>query len=229
MVYRKKRKSEKVGRIRLVIFDVDGTLVNAYAAVARSVNFLMDTLGLPHVRKKDIIAAVGWGEHHLLAQFIPAASLDKAVALYRLHHADSLRRNSSLLPGARHLLKSLKKKGCILAIASNRSMRFTRLLLRILGIAGYFDCILCRDKVANPKPHPEILLKIMRRLHISRQETIFVGDMTVDIEAGKRAGVRTVAVTTGSSSRRSLKALKPWRIIHALDQVLSLFDEDIVR
>ena len=65
----------------------------------------------------------------------------------------------------------------------------------------------------RPKPYPDMLWAIARRLNLDRIEVLYVGDMTIDVNCGHRAGVRVVAVTTGSSSKKELKDLKPWRII----------------
>jgi phosphoglycolate phosphatase-like HAD superfamily hydrolase len=123
------------------------------------------------------------------------------------------------LPGARGILKFLKGKGHKLAIASNRPTKFTLIILKVLGILQLFDVVLCADKAGKPKPYPDILWAIARRLCIEKPEILYVGDMTIDVECAHRAGVRMVAVATGSSSIKELKELKPWRIIGKMDQL----------
>ncbi|MDD5348185.1 MAG: HAD family hydrolase [Candidatus Omnitrophica bacterium] len=209
-------------KFKLVIFDLDGTLVNAYAAIAGSFNFTMRKIGRPLQRPAVIRAAVGWGDRNLLRPFVKPQNLDRALAIYRRHHAASLVRYSRLYAGAKRLLTWLKKNGYKLAVASNRPTRFSRILMRHLGIAGYFDYCLCADKLDKGKPHPLMLRRIMQRLAVLPEETLYVGDMVIDARAGRRARVKTAIVTTGSSSRTEIARLKPWRIIGSLNGLRGL-------
>jgi len=203
--------------IRLIIFDLDGTLVDAYPAISESFNFTMARLGYPSRSGLTIRKAVGWGDRNLLRPFVKSKDLESALALYRGHHSRSLLRKSRLIRGVPRLLKRLKQKGYLLAVASNRPTRFSRIIVRHLRLDRYLDYLLCADRLAYMKPHPEILMRIMRRLKADRRQTLFVGDMTVDAEAGRRAGVATVIVTTGSSSSQEIRRReKSCRIIRSL-------------
>jgi phosphoglycolate phosphatase len=199
--------------IRLIIFDLDGTLIDAFAAVTESVNYTLSRLGYPPVHGERIKRSVGWGEVHLLGCFVKRRDMAQAARIYRRHHPASLRRGTKLLPGARQVLRRLRKQGYGIAIASNRAKRFTALIVQHLGISGDIDFSLCRDQVARPKPYPDMVKKILERFGLTRGEALFVGDMVVDIVAGRRAGIPTVAVLTGSCRRRELAAAKPYRII----------------
>jgi len=203
---------------------LDGTLVDAYNAVDQSVNFVLGRLGRRPAGKKAIVRAVGWGERHLLAQFVPPGELDRAAGMYRRHHAAALKKQTRLLPGARRLLKTLRRRGLKVAIASNRAIRFTRLILKRLEVAQYVDMVRCRDQVPRPKPHPDVLRDILKSLKVPPAQALFVGDMTVDLQAGRRAGVKTLAVTTGSSSKKELAACKPWRMARGLKEVEALIE-----
>ena len=206
----------KITDVRLVIFDLDGTLVNAYPAIIESFNYAMRTGGYPVQAPGIIRAAVGWGDKNLIAPFVRAQDLKRVLAAYRRHHRESLRRKSRLLKGARSVLARLKRESIKLAVASNRPTRFSRILIRHLKIAGYFDYVLCSDRLKNIKPHPEILRKIMRRLKVGPRHTVFVGDMVIDAQAGRGARVKTIIVSTGSSSRAAIARTKPYAVIKSL-------------
>ena len=203
----------KLSGIRLIIFDLDGTLINAYPAIIRSFNHAMRSLGYPAQPAGIIRRAVGWGDKNLLSPFVAKQDLEKALALYRRHHAKSLVLYSRLFPGVKALLSSLKKKDFILAVASNRPARFSHILLRHLGIRWYFDSVLCGDKITHMKPHPQILKTIMAKFGIKPLQTIYVGDMFIDAQTGRRAKVRTIMVPTGSSSMDELRKEHPFAII----------------
>lgn len=206
--------------IRLIIFDLDGTLIDAYRAIEKSFNFVMRALGLK-LRSPGIIRrSVGWGDVFLLKPFVPKKDLACALKLYRNHHKQSLVRNSRLYPKVRLLLRRIKAKRLKLAVASNRPTEFSLILLKHLGILRYFDYVLCGDKLKKGKPHPEILNRIIRRFKLKKDQVLYVGDMIIDAQAGKRAGVRTIIVTGGSSSREDIKKEKPAKIIGNIGQLV---------
>ncbi len=215
--------------IKLVIFDLDGTLVNAYPAVSRSVNHTLKSLGLPRRSHAEIKRSVGGGDRKLMAHFAGEAMADQAIAIYRPHHIRMLKRQGmvKLLPGAGGILKFLKKQGCLLAIASNRPTQFTHLILRKLGVWKFFDEVLCADKAKRPKPYPDILETIAKRLKIDKDDILYVGDMGIDVCCGREAGMRVVAVSTGSSSKKELKDLKPWAIIGRISQLREIIHRGV--
>ncbi|MGE5197867.1 MAG: HAD family hydrolase [Deltaproteobacteria bacterium] len=212
--------------IRLIIFDLDGTLVNAYPAIIRSFNYTMRRLKCPKQINGVIRRSVGWGDRNLLKPFLKEADLDKALSIYRRHHAQTLIKYTSVFPGARQVLSYLKKKGYKLAVASNRPTRFSNILMRHLGLQRYLDYSLCGDKVKHMKPNPEILNRIMHRLQVRPAQTLFVGDMFIDVQAGRRAGVKTIMLTTGSSTREELEKERPYRIIDKLTEIIRIISLD---
>ena len=200
-------------KIKLIIFDLDGTLIDAYAAIAKSFNFAMARFGYPRQSRLVIRRAVGWGDTHLLKFFVKAKDVAGVLGPYRRDHKTSLVKYSKVFPGVIRLLARLKAQGYKLAVASNRPTRFSLILIRHLGLRTYFDYVLCADKLKAGKPHPQILRRIMAKFSLKPANTLYVGDMVIDAQAGRRAGVKTVIVTTGSSSIREIKAEKPWKII----------------
>jgi phosphoglycolate phosphatase len=205
--------------IRLVIFDLDGTLVNAYPAVISSVNFTLESLGFPKKSAYTIKRAVGWGDRQLLVQFVGESLADKAIRLYRPHHQRALKKGVRFLPGAKEILQWAKANGLKTAIASNRPTRFTKEILVGLKAQKLFDDVLCADKAKKPKPAADMLIQICRKLKVSKQETLFVGDMTIDLNCGANARIKTVGIPTGSSQKKELKELNPYKIIATLNQL----------
>ncbi len=199
--------------IKLVIFDLDGTLVNAYAAINSSFNYVMRKLGLKPKSAGLIRRAVGWGDANLLKPYVGERNLELALSLYRRHHEHSLLKQSRLYPQVRPLLLKLKDKGYKLAVASNRPNKFSLILLRHLRIMEFFDYVLCADKLKRGKPDPEILNKIISRLAVRKSQVLYAGDMVIDAQAGRRAGIKTVIVTTGSNSLSEIKKERPFKII----------------
>lgn len=211
-----------VKNIKLIIFDLDGTLVDAYRAIIRSFNFAMQKLNYSKPDALTIRRAVGWGDENLLKPFINLKDLKKALILYRRHHKTALLRYSRLFPKVEMVLRQLKNKGYKLAIASNRPTKFSWILIRHLGLSKYFDYVLCKDKLKHGKPHPEILNKIIQRCSVKPGETLYVGDMAIDAQAARRAKVTAIIVTTGSSTALEIKKEKPYRIIPRITELLKI-------
>jgi len=212
-------------KIKLIIFDLDGTLVDAYAAVAASFNHALGSFGFPAQDDETIKRSVGWGDKILVSKFVPPEKVDQVLSVYRIHHRSALKSGTKFLPGAKQLLGWLKEEGYKLAIATNRPSRFTHIILKHLDVASFFASVVCADQVACPKPAPDCLERILKTCRLSREEALFVGDMTIDIETGKNGGVRTVAVVSGSSTEDELRNLQPSRIIHEISELQQVLRE----
>lgn len=208
--------------IKLIIFDLDGTLIDAYTAIDKSFNYVMHRLGLKPRNISTVRRLVGWGDLNLLKPYVWPEDLKHALSLYRAHHKHSLLKYSRLYPYARSLLKQLKEKGYKLAVASNRPSRFSRILLKHLKINGFFDYVLCADQSKRGKPHPEMLNKIVKRFGLKKSQALYVGDMAIDAQAGRSAKINTVIVTSGSSSKAEIKKEQPFRVIPAISLLQGL-------
>lgn len=208
--------------IKLVIFDLDGTLVNAYPAITKSFNYTMAKVGAKLQSAKVIKQAVGSGDSNLLAPFVSRSKLAQALAIYRRHHRRFLAGDCRVFKGVYEVLDNLKKGGYKMAVASNRPSEFSLILIRCLKLKKYFDYVLCADKLKYGKPNPMILKKIMWRIGAKPSETIYVGDMTIDARTGRRAGVKTIIVTTGSSTKSEVSAEQPAFIIQEISRLPKL-------
>ncbi|OGX25431.1 MAG: hypothetical protein A3J51_04400 [Omnitrophica WOR_2 bacterium RIFCSPHIGHO2_02_FULL_45_21] len=202
--------------IKLVIFDLDGTLVDAYEAIIKSVNFTLGKMSYPEASGLMIRRAVGWGDKKLLGFFVKEEDIESALVVYRRHHRLSLKSSTKLLPYADEILQYLTENGFKIAIASNRPTEFTDIILSHFKIKKYFNYVLCADKLARGKPHPEILLKIIKKLKVRPSEVVYVGDMAIDVQTAQAAGVRGIAVSGGSSSLAQLKKARPFKILKSL-------------
>jgi len=208
---------------KLIIFDLDGTLIDAYPAIIDSFNYAMQKFGYKIQKPLTIRKAVGKGDRLLLKPYVKRRDLDKVLMAYRRHHRKSLVKYSSLFAGVENTLRYLKRRGHKLAVASNRPTEFSQILLKHLKIKKYFDYVLCADKLKIGKPNPTILNKILRKFKLNPSQAVYVGDMVIDVQTGKRAKVDTIIVTTGSSSKSEIKAQKPAIIIDNIKELKRIF------
>lgn len=208
--------------LKLIIFDLDGTLVDAYKAITDSFNYTMRSIGARQRNSSVIRRSVGWGDENLLKPFIKERDLKKGLLIYRGHHRKALIKGSRFYPGTKKLLRYLKNKGYKIAVASNRPTKFSWILIRHLGLKKYLDYVLCADKLRRGKPDPEIMERILQRFSLKPKDALYVGDMTVDAQVGKRSKIKTVIITTGSSSRAEIEKERPFLVITKVTQLLNL-------
>lgn len=183
----------------LVIFDLDGTLVNSLADLAASVNFMRAEFGLEPIGLQDVKLGIGKGARHLVTRTMPPddGRIDKALKLFLDHNGRTLAVHSVLYPGASELLKSLNHAGIPLAVVSNKNTAHCALLLGSLGIADCFQTILGGDAVHNCKPAPDPLIEAIYRTGAHAETTVMIGDSINDFDAAVAAGVRAVGCRFG--------------------------------
>ncbi len=214
------RRVEKT--IRAVLFDFDGTLGDSYPAITASVNHVRALHGLPPLSEPEVRRHVGRGGGYLLQHTVPAGSLEANTAAYRAHHPSVLREGTRLMPGAAEALRALHERGLLLGVCSNKPVDFTRELVAYLGVASYLDVVLGPEDVPNPKPAPDMLRAGLSRLRVSAQQALYVGDMTVDIQTARAAGVSVWVVPTGSDEIETLRQANPDRLLHNLGELPEL-------
>ena len=203
-----------------VVFDFDGTLADSYAAIAASVNHVRARHGLKPMSVDEVKRFVGRGPDYLLTHAAPGGDLAADLACYRAHHPSVLIEGTRLLPGADEVIHALHSGGTRLGLCSNKPRIFSQVLLRHFGIASCFTVVLGVEDVARPKPAPDMLLAAIARLNVPREQVLYVGDMTVDIETARAAGVTVWAVPTGSEERSALVAARPDRLLNSLQDLL---------
>lgn len=205
---------------KLFIFDLDGTLVDAYTAIEKSLNFTLKKFGRPSVTCEEVKKKVGKGDRLFMKLFFREEDIERALDVYRPHHAKALLRYTRLRPYARKLLYTLKRKNKLLAIASNRPHYFTNIILKKLGIRKYFDIILCADQINSLKPNPKILYIIIKKLGVARKDTVYAGDMDIDMETARRGNIDAIFIKGGSSSLSSVREYKNKKVVSSLDEIL---------
>lgn len=212
--------------ISLIIFDLDGTLVDTLEDITASVNFTLSRLGRPPLPLDTVRQYVGDGIEMLMGRALGGRTelLDDAVGVYKVHHSRNLVVRSRLYPGVREMLEHFQ--AVPKAVISNKTLEFVQPLLAGLGIAGSFRVVLGADAGMPLKPAPDSLLHIMRALGASRERTVMVGDGTTDMRAGKAAGVITCAVTYGFRPEEELRKAGPDHVIHALPELKDLFSAE---
>jgi phosphoglycolate phosphatase len=211
----------RLPKFRAVLFDLDGTLADSYAAITASVNHVLQHHGRPTLTEEQVRSLVGHGLEHLMAQILPGIDPKAAAVLYREHHPTVLETHTQLLPGVEEGLRALRETGIKLGVCSNKPSYFTRALLKIFHIDHLFDVVLGPDDAGAAKPDPAMIHQALQRLGVSPLEALYVGDMEVDIETGRRAGVETWVVPTGSHNEATLRAANAQRLFPEMKEIIA--------
>jgi 2-phosphoglycolate phosphatase len=206
-------------RLRAVIFDFDGTLADSYAAIAASVNHVRQHHHLPPLGVDEVKRHVGRGPVYLLEHTVGQGDVEADVARYRAHHPSVMYAQTKLLPGVADALAAVKRTGRCAAVCSNKPRAFTVELLKHLQIATLIDAVVGPEDTPQPKPAPDMLLLALERLGVSAQEALYIGDMVVDIETARAAGVAVWSVPTGSDTLEVLQRAYPDRLLRDMREL----------
>ncbi|HEV3385632.1 MAG TPA: HAD family hydrolase, partial [Gemmata sp.] len=200
--------------IRAVLFDFDGTLADSFAPITASTNHVRQHFGLPPLPESEVRHYVGYGLANLMQTLVPIAPTDQAIDLYRSHHERVMLTQTKLMPGVAETIPELFRRGFRQAVCSNKRVDFTRQLVKTLGLAQYFTFVLGPEDVGNqPKPDPAMLLEGLKRLEVSTNEAVYVGDMAIDVHTAQAAKVRVWLVPGGAAGDESAAAAGPNRVL----------------
>ena len=198
---------------KLIIFDMDGTLVNSSLTIAKAINYVRKNLGFEPMVEVEILKRVNDPDIDPAQYFYHAKAFDKDhEKWFSEYYSNNHDKELELYVGIKEMLLSLKAKGYKLAVATNAYRRSTLESLTHLEILDIFDAIGCYDDVAQGKPHPDMLYKVLDELGCSAKESIFIGDGPRDEMAAKSAKMDYVMVDWGFTEHedavRSVEALE---------------------
>ena len=185
----------------LVIFDLDGTLIDSSQDLANSVNATRAHLLLPPLENETVYSYVGNGAPVLIRKALgPDYSDDEVqdallyfLAYYREHMLD----HTVLYPGVRELLNRLHDAGIQMAVLTNKPVRFSQSIVDGLGLAAHFRRVYGGNSFEQKKPHPVGIETLMSECGASREGTLMVGDSSVDVQTARNAQVTSCGVTWG--------------------------------
>jgi len=209
-------------KVRGVIFDLDGTLIDSYQAIYLGFHHAYSEMGLSPLSYEQVQRAVGRGLGHTFRELLGEEKVPQALSLFRKKYEEIFRAHTHLLPDVREVVGGLQCRGIQLAVATNKLGRFSRAIFEHFGMEKMFAVILGDGDVSQNKPDPEMLYQAMDNMRLAKEETVFVGDSVIDIQAGKNAGVRVFAVPTGNTDRADLVKAQPTVIMNRLLDLLSL-------
>lgn len=215
-------------KIRLVIFDFDGTIGDTRRNIVMTMQQTMKECGLPVLDEATCCTTIGMPLRQCFTHILPnltSKEADLCVETYERVFAENLKKvQPEIFPHVREVLFTLQQEGIQMAIASSRSSESLIGFLRAMNIADYFSCVLGAEDVSRPKPAPEPVLTILSRLGKAADETMVVGDMPVDVQMGANSGAHTCIVTFGNATPNQIEEAGAEFIIDEMSQLVPLID-----
>jgi phosphoglycolate phosphatase len=187
--------------IELIVFDLDGTLIDSKVDLANAVNATRGDLGLPPLPDELVFSYVGNGAPILIRKALgdgyPEEQYERSLQFFLQYYREHMLDHTRLYPGVREALGRLRHAGVKLAVLTNKPVRFSRDLIRGLGVGEHFAVVYGGNSFETKKPHPEGLERIMEELGARPETTLVVGDSAVDVRTARNAGARSCGVTYG--------------------------------
>lgn len=213
--------------VKMVMIDLDGTLIDTAPDLASSVNAMMQELGQPAHPLELVASWIGNGVGRLVKRALtndmdaePDAELfDKALALFQKHYARLVSQDSRPYPGVIEGLQALKTAGFSLACITNKAEQFTLPLLRDLQMDSYFELVISGDSLPKRKPDPLPLLHACTHFGITPDHGVLVGDSINDTQAARAAGMPVICVPYGYNRGQDVNELHPDAVVQSLTEL----------
>jgi len=221
-----------LARPKMVLIDLDGTLVDSVPDLAYCVDAMMCELGLPERGEAAVRQWVGNGVERLVQRALinavdgdpDPAEFERAMPVFMRLYQENTSGRSYLYPGVREGIDYLKRAGMRVACVTNKAEQFTLPLLRDMGILDDFELVVSGDTLAVKKPDPAPLLHAAERLGVSAADSLMVGDSRSDVKAARAAGFPIVCVSYGYNHGEDIRDYGPDAVIDRLDQLQGLLE-----
>ena len=192
-----------------IVFDMDGTLVDTLGLNLDALNYAVKGF-LERSLSVDEASAVPSGTlGEQLASFIPVSAIPQATERFLAYYTSHFGSGTRFFPGLRGLLFTLQARGVELAVCTGAGRSIADYTLERFGLSQFFRTIVTVDDVSEPKPDPEGLRTVMETIGADCNHTVYIGDHPDDIEASRKAGVKSAGALWGSMYRDELHSLKP--------------------
>jgi len=185
---------------QLIIFDMDGTLIDSGDVITNTINFVRTNIGLEKLDKTEMLLTLNNPDVNASEFFYgTSAFTDEQTVLFTEYYDKNCINDIILYDGIKPMLESLSEH-FTLTVATNASVDFANKMCEHLDIDKYFDMVVGASCVENPKPHPDMLLKILNHLNISKDKAILIGDSLKDKKAANSAQMDSILVNWGFSN-----------------------------
>ena len=196
---------------KMMLFDLDGTLVDTAPDFRNSVNYMLEHYSEPPVTLKEIRDWVGYGGRELIRRTMLAkkiefddAKLDTMLELFLSHYTENIDDDSKLYDNVKETLVFLKDNNITLSVCTNKDEKLSNTLLEKLDVLHLFDYLVGAHTFEKRKPHPMPILKTLEHLNMSKDEAVMIGDSITDLKSAQGAGIPIVLVDYGYTDNKDI-------------------------
>ena len=211
-------------KYKAIFFDFDGTLADTAPGILMTMRETFKRMDIPVPDDDEMRATIGMLLEDALQLLgnLDDAGRDRAAALYRelfpVYEVNFVK----IFPEVKETLAHLQSEELRMAIVTSRGMRSLTTINEHNGMGGFFETMVTHDDNLTPKPAPDMVLALLRKMHLSKDDVLVVGDTTFDIEMGNSAGCHTCAVTYGNHSQEKLASVHPTYFIDRFSEIEEL-------
>jgi phosphoglycolate phosphatase len=218
----------------LILFDLDGTLIETAPEIADAVNDTLAAFDREPVTQQQVNDWIGHGTRELLIQAMAhvdgvdaqtvrhSEAFATIEAAFGLHYELRCGTRSQLYPGVRLMLEALRAAGVKLAVVTNKEERYTRVVLDAHQLLPLFHRVISGDTLAVKKPHPAAVDDCLMRFSVARDRALFVGDSSIDVATARNAGIAVWALTYGYNMGQPIEDSRPNRVISDFSALAAL-------
>ncbi|ART64181.1 phosphoglycolate phosphatase [Kushneria marisflavi] len=217
--------------IDLILYDLDGTLIDSAPDLALAIDEMMQAMDLPPAGVDRVRDWVGNGSRRLVERALmhsnafgasgpDSQQIDDALALFMDFYAQHPVSRTCCYPGVVECLRAQRERGIAQALVTNKPSRFIDTILASMGLEGFFSHVLGGDSLAQKKPDPAPLAYIASALNIPPRRVLMVGDSRSDVKAARAFGCRSLAVTYGYNHGEPIAALNPDHLLDSLGELV---------
>ena len=190
---------------KTVLFDLDGTLIDQFIAIHKSVNYVQKQLHLKESAFEEVKAAVGGSIRLTLDRLFNSHSLEETLPLFREHFESIMLEDVFLLPGVEPFLLALQRDSISMGILTNKIGSHARATIAHLNITSYFQSILGAEDIGLKKPDPKFTDHILELMNTSRESACIIGDSPFDYQTGVQSNMPVYLVASGTHSMEALQ------------------------
>lgn len=208
-------------QFRTFLFDLDGTLVDAFTTIHRCYVHTLPQLGLPAPTMTEVRNAVGGGLAEAMRRFVPEHQLAEAIRIHSAYTHQILLEDVVLLPGVLELLADLRARDAVCAVFTNKHNLSARRICEHLGITPLTAGVFGAHDTPWIKPQPEFTAHVLAALGADPATTVLIGDSPFDVATARNAGFPCWAVTTGTHNAAELHAAGAARVFNGLPEIVA--------
>ena len=216
----------------MVLIDVDGTLVDSVPDLAYCVDEMLKALDMPVRGEARVRHWVGNGVERLVRRALinqldgepDDVLFEKAMPIFNALYAENTSKRSCLYAGVKEAMEFLKGTGVKIGCVTNKAAQFTLPIIKDLGLADYFEIVICGDTLAKKKPDPMPLLHAAEKLGVKPEESLMLGDSMSDVKAARAAGFDIICMSYGYNHGEDIRDSKPDAVVDSMDDIRDLID-----